>query len=132
MGFRFENPYLDTAFKNDPTDKSQKRIVDENHLAFIRKLPSILSGKRPCEACHIRYGDPKRRKRKTPLSRKPDDAWVVPMTADEHRLQHSGNEQEFYRRLGLDPIEIALQLYQVSGDVERGTEIVMQNLARRT
>lgn len=120
----WKNPYADTAFKLDPSDKGQKRIHDEAHLAFIRELPSLVSGKEGCEACHVRYGDPRHRKRKTPKGRKPDDAWCVPMTSEEHRTQHSQNEQVFWQAVGIDPLEVAVQLYAVSGDLEAGRKII--------
>ncbi|MFN3247730.1 hypothetical protein [Roseibium album] len=125
MGSLWQNPHATTAFSLDPTDKSQKRITDEAHLAFIRKLPSIISEESPCEACHVRYADPDHRKRKTPKGRKPDDCWVVPMTPEEHRCQHGGNEKNFWEHIGIDPLEIARRLYSVSGDIEAGRKIIM-------
>ncbi len=129
MSHLWQNPYADTAFSNDPSGKKFSRMEDPAHLAFIRRLPSLVSGEEPCEACHVRYGDPKHRKAKTPKGRKPDDAWTVPLTSEEHRLQHSINELVFWQRSGIDPLEIAYQLYQVSGDLERGREIIAE--ARR-
>jgi len=130
MAYQFFNPHKDSAFSLDPTDRRQARIEDEAHLAFIRKLPSLISGQQPCEACHVRYGDPKHRKRKTPTRRRPDDAWTIPMTSAEHNLQHSMNERAFWERAGIDPLEVAHQLYQVSGDLEAGRAIIEK--ARRS
>ena len=79
-----------TAFSLDPADKTQKRIEDEKHLDFIRQLPSVIDGKGPCEACHIRTGSPAHRKKRTGMGRKPDDAWTLPMTPAQHRAQHDG------------------------------------------
>lgn len=113
-----------TAFGLDRSDKSQKRIVDDAHLRFIRTLPSVISGKMPCEACHIRYGDPMYRKKRTGKGQKPDDCWSVPMTPDEHREQHAGNEVNFWNRRRIDPLAIAQKLYAVSGDTEAALEII--------
>lgn len=63
MAFQIKRPA--TAFSLDPTDKSQKRIEDPAHLAFIRKLPSVISGRTPCDPCHIRTGNPTYRKKRT-------------------------------------------------------------------
>jgi len=127
--YGWQNPHAATAFSLDPSDKKQSRIQDEAHLAFIRSLPSIISGAEQCEACHIRYGDPKHRKPKTGKGRKPDDAWTVPMTPAEHRMQHSMNEVAFWDRTGIDPLEVAHQLYRFSGNIEAGRRIIMN--ARR-
>ncbi|WP_150523995.1 hypothetical protein [Roseibium sediminis] len=126
MTYRFLNPHQDTAFSVDPSSKKQARITDEAHLAYIRKLPSLVSGAYGCEACHVRYGDPKHRKRRTPMGRKPDDAWTVPMTPEEHRLQHGGNEQAFWQGVGIDPLEVATQLYANSGNIEVGRKIISE------
>ena len=131
MSHRFLNPHRETAFSKDPSGKSQARIKDEAHLAFIRKLPSILSGLYGCEAAHIRYGDPKHRKPKTAKGRKPDDCYAVPLTPDEHREQHSMSERDFWSRRGIDPIQIALDLYDVSGNVPAGIETVKKMSAER-
>ena len=122
MAFCIQRP--ETAFSQDRTGKRERRIVDEAHLAFIRKLPSVVSGKGPCEACHIRAGSPIHRKRRTPMARKPDDAWTLPLTPDEHRDQHSVNEMEFWLRHGIDPFTLALKLYAVTGDLEAGRRII--------
>lgn len=67
----FEIPKLPTAFSIDRTTRRQPRIEDPAHLAFIRKLPSVISGRTPCEACHIRYGDALRRKKTSAKGMKP-------------------------------------------------------------
>lgn len=112
-----------TAFSKDPS-KANGRTVDIEHLKFIRTLPSVISGEWGCEACHIRYGDPRYDKRKTPMARKPDDGWTVPMTPEEHRDQHRHNESEWWEEQGIDPLDIARKLYQHTGDTEKAIEII--------
>lgn len=125
----FEIAKAPTAFANDPSSKREKRMTDDRHLAFIRRLPSVISGVFGCEACHIRYGNPLYKKKHTGMGQKPDDAWTVPMTPDEHRGQHSGNEREFWLSQGIDPLNIAADLYAVSGDEEAAIKIILN--ARR-
>ncbi|MDI1266813.1 MAG: hypothetical protein PS018_26470 [bacterium] len=110
----------DTAFSLDKSSKATRRIEDPAHLAFIRKLPSAVSGAMGCEACHIRSGSALHRKKHTGGQQKPDDAWTLPLTADEHREQHSGNEIEFWRRHGIDPFELAIRLYEDTGNLDAG------------
>lgn len=120
----FAIPKLPTAFANQPPSKKTRRIEDPAHLAFIRKLPSIISGAMDCQACHIRAASAVHRKKMTGLGQKPDDAWTLPLTADEHRQQHSGNEIEFWDQYGIDPFDAAVRLYAVTGDLEAGARVI--------
>lgn len=120
MGYRILRP--DTAFPL--SDKSHKRIVDEKHLKFIRTLPSVISGAMGCDACHIRFGDLLWRKPNTPMSRKPDDGWTLPMTRLEHAKQHSMNEREFWKEQGIDALALAHELYSMSGDRDAAIQII--------
>ena len=129
MAYRIQRP--PTAFSLDPSDKKQKRIEDNPHLVFIRKLPSVISGRTPCEACHIRAGNPTYRKKRTGGQQKPDDAWTLPLTAEEHRQQHDMSEMAFWKQHGIDPFALALQLYHVTGDVKAGSKIIRNAIRQR-
>lgn len=119
----------DTAFALDPVGKQFARQEDKHHLAFIRLLPSVISGQYGVEACHIRMGDPRHRKPRTGAGRKPDDAWTLPMTPDEHRAQHSMNERAFWTQHGVDdPCALALALFQNSGDQEEAERLIRAHL----
>lgn len=122
MAFRVAPPSLVPSL--DPTNKSQRRIRDPQHLAWIRTLPSVISGRAPCEACHIRYGDPTYRKKRTGMGQRPDDAWCLPMTSDEHRSQHDANEAAWWKDRGIDPLAVARDLYAISGDTEAAKVIL--------
>lgn len=124
MAYEFRKP--ETAFALDKSSKKTKRMEDAGHLAFIRKLPSVVSGEYPCEACHIRIGSALHRKKHTGMAQKPDDSWCLPLTAAEHREQHSENELVFWRRHGIDPFTLAARLYDVSGDVAAAERIIRE------
>lgn len=85
-------------------------------MSVVARLPSVISGRRPVEVCHVRYGDP-RRKPPTGLGQRPDDKWVLPLTPDEHRLsrdaQHAHNERFWWERHKIDPISVCEKLYAV-------------------
>jgi hypothetical protein len=91
------------------------RKKDAAYLAFIRRLPSLVSGQDGCEACHVRYGSPAHGKRHTGMAERPDDRWSVPLTPYEHRLgndsQHSTNERKWWAAHGIDPLAVAGLLY---------------------
>lgn len=128
-GFAIRRPA--TAFTSDPSDKAQRRIKDEAHLAFIRTLPSVISGELGCEACHIRYGDPVYQKKNTGKGQRPSDGWTVPMTHAEHMAQHADNEREWWASQGIDPCWIARELYAVSGDREAAIAIIVRQFKGR-
>jgi hypothetical protein len=116
----------DTAFSLDKSSKDTKRIEDPAHLAFIRKLPSVLSGQMPCDPCHIRSGSALHRKKHTGGGQKPDDCWTLPLTRSEHDSQHSENELNWWKSHGIDPFDLAAQLYEVTGNTEAATRIISQ------
>lgn len=125
----FELPKHPEAFMVDRTSRKQPRMEDAGHLAFIRKLPSLVSGVYGCEACHVRYGSMLYRKKTSAKGMKPDDAWCVPLTPEEHRDQHSGSEALWWKEQGIDPLAVAQALYEVSGQIEEGKKII--SAARR-
>lgn len=113
------------AFTLDPSRVKSRRLEDPRHLAFIRKLPSVISGEYGCEACHIRTGSAVHRKKHTGAGQRPDDSWCLPMTPSEYRAQHAmGDELAFWRQHEIDPFELAVRLYEVSGDVAAAEQII--------
>jgi len=121
---RIERP--PTAFTLDGrrSRSKQPRQNANGHLAFIRELPSLVPGAGPVEAAHIRYGDPRYAKPKVGMAEKPDDKWVVPLCAGEHRRQHSMNEREYWSSVGIDPVLIAALLWAHTGDESAAIQII--------
>lgn len=125
-----------TAFSKDPTSlRKRPRAKAESHLAWVRTLPSLISGSRVnVEAAHIRFADPAYGKPPAPTSQKPDDRWTVPLTADLHRTgpeaQHGTNERQWWADRGIDPCSVALALWGCSGDDEHGETIIREANAR--
>lgn len=120
-----EVPRLPTAFSLSPGRRKRSRVEAKEHLRFIRNLPSVVSGLRPCEAAHVRYAEFRLGKRAVGIGEKPDDRWTVPLTADEHREQHAfGDERGWWVSKGIDPLTVALALWGVSGD-EEAAELVL-------
>lgn len=117
----------DTAFSLDPRpSKKTQSFKDEAHLAFIRKLPCVVTGFSPVDPAHIRAGSPLHNKKATGAGQKPSDCWVVPLHRSAHDAQHnSGDELGWWRGHGIDPFELAIRLYEVSGDLERGRQIIL-------
>ena len=126
MAFRVRRP--EEAFTVGKKQRSPRRRA-EAHLAFIRTLPCAVCGKcGETEAAHVRYGDRRAGQRPTGMQEKPDDRFTVPLCAEHHRLknyaQHNFSEQLWWKRIGIDPVLLALALFGVSGDREAGAGIV--------
>lgn len=101
------------------------RQKDAGHLKFIRELPCCICGDpTSTEAAHIRYTEPKVAKENPGMQQKPSDAFTVPLCGKHHREQHTGNERAWWNGREIDPHYLALALYQVSGDTERGEKII--------
>ena len=132
-------PYYmpETAFSLSGSNrkKKQKRAHAEEHLAWIRTLPCLVTGKHPVHAAHIRYPDMRFGKRGVGLGEKPDDKWVVPLHPSMHTdgpdAQHKSNEQEWWAERGIDPVTVALALWGCSGDDETAEQILQQARSKR-
>ena len=127
MAVAFRIPRHPEAFSKSPVSKKRRpREHDDKHLAFIRTLPCVLTGKRPVEAAHVRYADPAYGKRETGKSEKPHDKWTVPLSPEKHREQHDMNEREFWARHGVDPLRVAAALWASTGDDETAEVILRE------
>lgn len=122
--FRLVRP--DTAFSVAPSrGQKRPRQTDAAHLAWLRTLPCVITGLRPVEAAHIRYGAPIYGKRETGMGEKPDDRWCLPLSSLMHREQHAaGDERAWWVSKSIDPCSLALALYGVSGDDDAAATIL--------
>lgn len=103
------------------------RQEDPKHLAFIRTRPCCIKYcNRQAEAAHIRMACLAIGKQPTGMQEKPDDKWSVPLCPYHHRTgvasQHSMAEEDFWKLVGLNPFQIAADLWKQSGGEERALE----------
>jgi hypothetical protein len=56
---------------------------------------------------------------------KPSDRYSVPLCTACHAHQHDG-ELSFWAALGIDPLNVALRLWTVSGDLAAGERVVFR------
>lgn len=122
----------DTAFRMSH-GKKRPRIENGQHLAWIRTLPCLVTGRGDgIEAAHCRYGDAVFGKRETGKGERPDDRWALPLHRDQHKDQHAhGDERDWWAKLGIDPLQICLALYHVSGDDQAALGILDEARKRR-
>lgn len=92
----------------------------EPHLKCIRQLPCVLTS-RPAEPAHVSYGDPDRGKPGPSLGKRAADKWTVPLCPELHRLldkcQHDENERDWWEQFGVDPLQLAEELWACTGDI---------------
>lgn len=122
MGFRLARP--ETAFSQQPVGKHSKPTKDKDYLAFLHELPCIVTGRTPVEAAHISYADPRAGKLGRGKGRKESDCWAVPLCQEEHALQHTMDEQAYWRSVGIDPVPVAAFLYAACPSVERAMLVI--------
>lgn len=109
----------------------QKHPRQENkkHLAFIRGLPCLVTAPAcvgAVQAHHIRYADLRYGKRDLGRERA-DDWWTVPLCLFHHDLLHRGGEKDFWRKVGINPLPVAMALYIHSGDDVIAREIISRH-----
>ena len=88
----------------------EKRIRDKAHLAFVANEPCLLCGRRPAQAHHLRFAQPRA------LGLKVSDEFTVPLCNGHHDSLHkTGDERAWWARHGiLDPLQIANRLWAAS------------------
>jgi hypothetical protein len=114
-----------TAFSVAGSRRKHPRVENRNHLSFIRRLPCIVCGTRVrIEAAHIRMGNPLYGKPQAGMGEKPSDQFVLPLCMRHHDEQHAMNEAQFWMALAIDPLRLALALFDSTADEERAEQII--------
>ena len=97
------------------------------HLAFVRSIGICLccGARGGVEAAHVRNGTD------GGAGLKPSDRYTVPLCHACHMRQHRVGEITFWGEIGVDPLNQALRLWTVSGDVEQGQRVIERSLLTR-
>jgi hypothetical protein len=85
------------------------RLRDKEHCRYVTTQPCVVCGRTPSEAHHLRFAQPRA------LGRKVSDEYTVPVCRLHHRELHRyGDEQSWWTGVNVDPLPIALELWQRS------------------
>jgi hypothetical protein len=85
------------------------RLRDKDHRRFVLRQPCLVCGRVPSDAHHLTFAQPRA------LGRRVSDEFTVPVCRVHHReLHRSGDEAAWWRRLSIDPLPVALKLWQQS------------------
>jgi hypothetical protein len=83
------------------------RLRDKDHQRFVLRQACLVCGRVPSDPHHLTFTQPRA------LGRRVSDEFIVPVCRTHHReLHRSGNEAAWWQRLNIDPIPVALRLWQ--------------------
>jgi len=95
--------------KSALTLSEPRRYRDRAHLEFVSSQPCLLCGRRPSDAHHLRFAQPRA------LGRRVSDEFAVPLCRTHHRVLHRrGDEAAWWNELKLDPVAVARTLWEHS------------------
>ena len=105
-----------TQTQSDPPASARRpiatktiRLRDPEHRKFVARHSCLVCGRRPCDAHHLRFAQPKA------LGRKVSDEFTVPLCRIHHREVHrAGNESGWWTTVGIDPLAAAHSLWRHS------------------
>jgi hypothetical protein len=84
-----------------------RRYRDRDHLRFVSAQPCLICGRRPSDAHHLRFAQPRA------LGRKVSDEFAVPLCRSHHRALHRhGDEPAWWKSNKIDAVVAAHELWQ--------------------
>jgi len=83
-----------------------RRYRNRNHLRFVSQQPCLVCARKPSDAHHIKFVQPRA------LGRKASDEFAVPLCRSHHRAVHrAGDEEAWWQQTGIDPAKVARKLW---------------------
>jgi hypothetical protein len=83
------------------------RKRDKAHRQFVSSQPCLICGRRPSDAHHLRFGQPRA------LGTRVSDEFIVPLCRVHHReLHRRGDEKTWWDTRRIDAMEVAQQLWR--------------------
>jgi hypothetical protein len=83
------------------------RLRDKDHRKFVMRQACLVCGRTPSDPHHLRFTQPRS------LGRTVSDEFLVPICRLHHReLHRSGDEAVWWQKLNIDPVPVALRLWQ--------------------
>jgi ERF superfamily protein len=83
------------------------RLRDKDHRRFVLRQACLVCGRVPSDPHHLTFTQPRA------LGRRVSDEFIVPVCRVHHReLHRSGNEVAWWQKFNIDPIPVALRLWQ--------------------
>ena len=100
------------------------RLRDKDHRRYVLRQACLVCGRMPSDPHHLTFTQPRA------LGRRVSDEFIVPICRVHHReLHRSGDEAAWWRKLNIDPIPIALRLWQQTRtDGDQSDQKLWQNV----
>jgi hypothetical protein len=87
--------------------RKRVRLRDNDHRGFVLQQACLVCGRVPSDPHHLTFTQPRA------LGRRVSDEFIVPVCRVHHReLHRSGDEVAWWRKLNIDPLPVALRLWQ--------------------
>jgi hypothetical protein len=106
------------------------RLRDKDHRKFVLRQPCLVCGRVPSDSHHLTFTQPRA------LGRRVSDEFTVPVCRVHHReLHRSGDEAAWWRGFNIDPLPVALKLWQQSradGELFPSHGVAQAQLAKTT
>jgi hypothetical protein len=84
-----------------------RRYRNREHLRYVAQQACLICGRKQSDPHHLRYLQPRA------LGRKASDEFAVPLCRSHHRAVHrTGDEGAWWKAAGIDPVNVARQLWQ--------------------
>jgi hypothetical protein len=84
-----------------------RRYRDRAHLEYVSFQPCLVCGRRPSDAHHIRFSQPRA------MGRRVSDEYTVPLCRSHHRALHRrGDERAWWESVKIDPLVIAREMWR--------------------
>jgi hypothetical protein len=84
-----------------------RRYRNKEHLRYVAKQPCLLCARKPSDAHHLRFMQPRA------LGRKASDEFTVPLCRVHHRAVHrTGDERAWWKQTAIDPLKVARKLWK--------------------
>jgi ERF superfamily len=84
-----------------------RRYRNKEHLRYVTLQPCLLCARKPSDAHHLRFVQPRA------LGRKASDEFAVPLCRIHHRAAHrASDERAWWKAAGIDPLRIARKLWR--------------------
>jgi ERF superfamily len=83
------------------------RLRDKDHRKFVLRQPCLVCGRLPSDPHHLTFAQPRA------LGHRVSDEFTVPVCRIHHReLHRSGDEAAWWQKFNIDPLPVALRLWQ--------------------
>ncbi len=93
----------------------QRRYRDKAHLKFVASHPCLICGRSPTDAHHLRFAQSRG------MGLKVSDEFTVPLCRAHHRENHRfGDEQAWWAKLAIDPLQTSQRLWASTRSVKSG------------